>query len=261
MSSDPKDRELIQALEDHRPVGEQYARTGEVPVSTAERRPTMRPPAGSDQDATPAHAAGATRAADSVVGCCALGVIVVALVAYGLFSYCRSWSTGRTDEARPVDAIVVMGAAQYDGRPSPQLAARLDHVVELWHQALAPLVIVTGGKQPGDRFTEADASAAYLVDRGVPADAIVQEDTVPRPYDSLARCRDSVGDAVESVLLVTDPYHSLRIRLIADELGLDAYVSPTRPRPCRVRGRSDAGAGRPPASRSGGSSASTVCVR
>ena len=72
------------------------------------------------------------------------------------------WSTGRSDQARPVDAIVVMGAAQYDGAPSPQLAARLDHVAELWPQGLAPLVVVTGGKQPGDRFTEAEASAAYL---------------------------------------------------------------------------------------------------
>ena len=63
-----------------------------------------------------------------------------------------------------------MGAAQYDGEPSPQLAARLDHVVELWPQGLAPLVVVTGGNQPGDRFTEAEASADYLVERGVPAD-------------------------------------------------------------------------------------------
>ena len=67
-----------------------------------------------------------------------------------------------------------MGAAQYDGRPSPQLAARLDHVVELWGQGFAPMVITTGGNRAGDRFTEAESSANYLIDRGVPADAIVQ---------------------------------------------------------------------------------------
>ena len=83
---------------------------------------------------------------------------------------------GQRRRARPVDAIVVMGAAQYDGEPSPVLAARLDHVVDLWPQGLAPLVVVTGGKRPEDRFTEAEASAAYLVERGVPAEAIVLED-------------------------------------------------------------------------------------
>ena len=98
-----------------------------------------------------------------------------AVVGYYLVSLYQVWSTGRSDQARPVDAIVVMGAAQYDGDPSPQLAARLDHVAELWPQGLAPLVVVTGGNQPGDRFTEAEASAAYLVERGVPADAIVLE--------------------------------------------------------------------------------------
>ena len=80
------------------------------------------------------------------------------------------YQTGRSDQARPVDAVVVMGAAQYDGRPSPQLAARLDHVVTLYDDGVAPLVVVTGGKQAGDRFTEAESSAQYLVDRGVPAD-------------------------------------------------------------------------------------------
>ena len=109
--------------------------------------------------------------------------VVVVLAAIGLTYYVvtlyQVWSTGRRDEARPVDAIVVLGAAQYDGRPSPQLAARLDHVVELWQRGLAPIVVVTGGKQPGDRFTEAEASARYLVDHGVPERAIVFENAGP----------------------------------------------------------------------------------
>jgi len=149
-----------------------------------------------------------------------IGAGAVALVLfYSLLSFWQVWSTGRSDQARPVDAIVVLGAAQYDGRPSPQLAARLDQVGELWSQDLAPLVIVTGGNQPGDRFTEAEASANYLTDRGVPEGVIVLEDAGSSTYLDE---RD-----LESVLIVTDPYHALRSRLIAQELGLVAYVSPT----------------------------------
>jgi uncharacterized SAM-binding protein YcdF (DUF218 family) len=158
----------------------------------------------------------------------ALLVVVVLPIAYYLVSLYQVWSTGRTDQARPVDAIVVLGAAQYDGDPSPQLRARLDQVVRLWPQGLAPLVVVTGGNQPGDRFTEAEASAAYLVDAGVPAEAILQEDGGTTTYESLDAVDDLLAArGLDRVLLVTDPYHALRTRLIAEEVGLEAYVSPT----------------------------------
>jgi len=152
---------------------------------------------------------------------------MVLALAYGLFSYWQVWSVGRSDQARAVDAIVVMGAAQYDGRPSPQLAARLDHVVDLWPEGLAPLIVVTGGNQPGDRFTEADASAAYLVERGVPAGALLLEGEGSTTYESLSNVAELIDDSVETVLIVTDPYHALRSRLIAESVGLTAYVSPT----------------------------------
>jgi uncharacterized SAM-binding protein YcdF (DUF218 family) len=156
------------------------------------------------------------------------GLVVLAIVGYYLVSLYQVWSTGRSDQARPVDAIVVMGAAQYDGDPSPQLAARLDHVAELWPQGLAPLVVVTGGNQPGDRFTEAEASANYLVERGVPADAIVQETTGRDTYESLQGAADLLAErGLSRVLIVTDPYHSLRSRLTAEDVGLTVYVSPT----------------------------------
>ena len=77
-------------------------------------------------------------------------------------TFVQVWMASRHDGATKSDAIVVFGAAQYDGRPSPVLTARLDHALELWHEGLAPLIVVTGGKQPGDRFTEATASANYL---------------------------------------------------------------------------------------------------
>lgn len=166
-----------------------------------------------------------------------LGVLVglvVLFVVYWLITLVQVWSAGRADHDAPVDAIVVMGAAQYDGRPSPQLQARLDHVVELWSDGSAPLVIVTGGKQPGDRFTEAEASRRYLVDRGVPASAIVGEESGRSSWESLRNVAESADEwGVRTVILVSDPFHSLRIRLIAEELGLVAYTSATDTSPVR----------------------------
>lgn len=168
------------------------------------------------------------RLAMGLMAAFALGVI------YYVVTVIQVWSVGDSDQARRVDAIVVLGAAQYDGRPSPQLQARLDHVVDLWSRHLAPLVVVTGGKKLGDRFTEASASAAYLARQGVDPQAILQEDNGHSSWESLvgvARLLDERG--ASRVLLVSDPFHSLRIRLIAQELGLTAYVSPTRSSPVK----------------------------
>jgi uncharacterized SAM-binding protein YcdF (DUF218 family) len=155
-------------------------------------------------------------------------LVVVVVVGYYAVSLFQVWSTGRSDYTGKADAIVVMGAAQYDGRPSPQLAARLDHVAELWPQGRAPLVVVTGGKRPGDRFTEAQASARYLEDRGVPAGSILLEDQGANSYDSLRGVTDQLrARGLHEVVIVTDPYHALRSKLIAEQLGLRAHVSPT----------------------------------
>jgi uncharacterized SAM-binding protein YcdF (DUF218 family) len=161
------------------------------------------------------------------------GLLAAALVYYAITLY-QVHATGRSDEAGPADAIVVMGAAQYDGRPSPLLQARLDHAVELWHRDLAPLMVVTGGKQPGDRFTEAEASRIYLVEHGVPVDAILEESVAHSSYASLEVVAQMMRDrGLSRVVLVSDPFHSLRIKLTAEELGLDAAVSPTRTSPVR----------------------------
>src|SRR5262249_8171073 len=144
------------------------------------------------------------------------------------------WHTGRADEARPVDAIVVLGAAQYDGRPSPQLAARLDHALTLYHAGYAPKVFVTGGKQPLDRFTEAGSQARYLEARGVPAAAILQEDHGRTTWESLSAVAATLkAQNLHSVLLVSDPYHAARIKGMAAELGLRSYVSSTRTSPVK----------------------------
>jgi len=161
-------------------------------------------------------------------------VIVSLVVVYYGVNLFQVWSVGNSDQARPVDAIVVLGAAQYDGRPSPQLRARLDHVVELWKLGVAPLVVVTGGNQPGDRFTEASASATYLSQSGVTSAAILQENRGHSSWESLAGVARLLNERDASrVLLVSDPFHSLRIRLVAQELGLTAYVSPTQTSPVR----------------------------
>ena len=157
-----------------------------------------------------------------------LAFVLGALMLYYAVNVALVWRAGRSDEAAPVDAIVVLGAAQYDGRPSPQLAARLDHVVSLWDRGLASHVLVTGGNQPGDRFTEASASRQYLVARGVPEASILAEDTSNNTYDSLAAAADVLlARGLARVLLVTDPFHAARVELIAEEVGLAARSSPT----------------------------------
>lgn len=152
---------------------------------------------------------------------------------YFVVSLVQVWNTGRDDSflqsRSTVDAIVVLGAAQYDGRPSPQLRARLDHVVTLWNLPVAPVVVVTGGKQTGDRFTEAEASRDYLVSRGLPVEVIVIESRGESTYQSLEAVRDEARvNQWQRVVLVSDPYHLKRAQLVAAELGMAAEVSATR---------------------------------
>jgi uncharacterized SAM-binding protein YcdF (DUF218 family) len=157
-----------------------------------------------------------------------LGVLLVLFAYFGI-TLIQVTAAGRSHGSPEVDAIVVLGAAQYDGRPSPQLAARLDHVVTLWNQGVASTVVVTGGKQPGDRFTEAEASLQYLTDRGVPEAVILMEDQGSTTYESLqgaAALLDASGTGSE-VVVVTDPYHAYRSKLSAREVGLQAHASST----------------------------------
>ena len=161
-----------------------------------------------------------------------VAALVVLVAIYLAACFVQVLSFGRHDQARTVDAIVVMGAANYDGRPSPVLKSRLDHAVDLWRRKLAPLVIVTGGKLPGDRFTEAATSAQYLTAAGVPAEAIVQESNGRTSLQELEAVASLLSDrGLRSVLLVSDPYHARRIIGVSGELGLAAWSSPTRTSP------------------------------
>lgn len=155
-------------------------------------------------------------------------LLVVAVIVGG--SAFRVWQVARVDDRRPVDAVVVLGAAQYDGEPSSIFSWRLRHAQVLYDEGLTPLIVTTGGGQVGDAHTEAEAGRDYLVERGVPADAVL---VVGEGADTLGSLRAvaAVGGSWGDVLLVSDPWHSLRSRTMARDLGLDAYTSPTRSGP------------------------------
>ncbi len=156
-----------------------------------------------------------------------LGVVGVPVLYLGA-TFVTVWRAAHHDGARPAEAIVVLGAAQYNGRPSPALKARLDHVVQLWRGDNGASVVVTGGKQPGDRFTEATASAMYLRGQGVPDEKILREVSGRSSFESLAGSASFLKRrGLTRVVLVSDAYHSARIQGIAEEVGLDASVSPT----------------------------------
>jgi uncharacterized SAM-binding protein YcdF (DUF218 family) len=152
--------------------------------------------------------------------------IAVAIVA-GVATF-RIWQQGDRDEQRPVDAIVVLGAAQYDGRPSPVFEARLDHAVRLWQSGIARDFVVTGGKLPGDRTTEAAVARHYAVEHAVPAGAIWGENEAHNTLDSLrAVAAEMKQRDLKSAVFVSDPTHMLRVLRIARDLGIEAYGSPT----------------------------------
>jgi len=160
--------------------------------------------------------------------------IAAAVVFYVAFTFAQVWMASRRDGAHKAQAIVVFGAAQYNGRPSAVLKARLDHAIDLYHRHDAPYIVVTGGKQPGDNFTEATASADYLHTKGVPDSDILREVSGRSSWQSLASTASFLKTRhIKDVILVSDPFHSLRIGGMASELGLDASTSPTRTSPIK----------------------------
>ena len=157
----------------------------------------------------------------------AFAIVGVLAVGYLAVTFVQVWRASTGDDVRAAEAIVVLGAAQYNGRPSPVFQARLDHAVDLYQQGMAPVIVVTGGRREGDETTEAAAAARYLQGRGVPAGALRLEVGGKNSWESLAAARRILaGEGLHDVLLVSDPYHSYRIAAIADEVGLDAHVSP-----------------------------------
>lgn len=150
----------------------------------------------------------------------------------------RVWWFARQDDRRVSDAIVVLGAAQFDGRPSSVFTARLVHARDLWKDDVAPRIITVGGNRAGDRFTEATAGRRWLTRHGVPAGRIVAVGTGTDTLTSV----EAVDAAMQqrgwsTAVVVTDPWHALRTRSMASDQGIDVAMSPTRQGPA-VRQRS-----------------------
>jgi len=140
------------------------------------------------------------------------------------------WSS--RDEARPADAIVVLGAAQYAGRPSPVLKARLDHALDLWRQHLGKILILTGGTGAGDTTSEAAVGRTYAIKRNVP-DTVILTETQGRTTSESMRAVAGMLEArgLQTALLVSDPFHMLRLRILARRFGFTPYTSPTQTSP------------------------------
>jgi uncharacterized SAM-binding protein YcdF (DUF218 family) len=159
------------------------------------------------------------------------GAVLVGTLLVGGTAF-RVWQVARLDDRRPADAVVVLGAAQYDGDPSSIFAARLRHAQQLYEDGMAPRIVTTGGSRAGDAYTEAEAGRRYLLDRGVPPDAIIAVGTGNDTLGSLqAVAARADKDGWHTALLVSDPWHSLRARTMARDSGLTAWTSPTRTGP------------------------------
>lgn len=165
-----------------------------------------------------------------------LGLVLTALLAvYVGGTFVQVYGASRHDGAKAADAIIVLGAAQYDGRPSPVLKDRLDHALELYREDVAPRVVLTGGRRAGDRYTEATTGYNYLRQQGLADEVLLKEVDGTNTWESLAAtARFLVARDLTRVVLVTDGYHAKRVGAIADELGLDASVSPSANRLSRL---------------------------
>jgi uncharacterized SAM-binding protein YcdF (DUF218 family) len=198
-----------------------------APASDATTVALYEPGAGRPPTAPARRPAGPLAwAARLLVGALVMGLLVVGGTAF------RVWQVARVDDRRPVDAVVVLGAAQYDGDPSSIFASRLKHAQALYDDGVAPRIVTTGGGRPGDVTTEAAAGRRYLIERGVPASAVV---AVAEGNDTLSSLRAVAAEAEKdgwgSALMVSDPWHSLRARTMARDEGLAAWTSPTRSGP------------------------------
>jgi uncharacterized SAM-binding protein YcdF (DUF218 family) len=141
------------------------------------------------------------------------------------------WRAAHSDDARRIehaDTILVLGAAQYDGRPSPVFQGRLKQAALLFHEDRAGSVIVLGGGRPGDVTTEAQAGRDFLVADGLPARQVIAEPEGNTTYESLRAAASLMrGRGLQSAFLVSDPWHNLRIKKMASDLGIRAYASAT----------------------------------
>ena len=143
----------------------------------------------------------------------------------------------RSDQTRPVDAIVVLGTAQFNGRPGAVLQSRLNRAIEAYREGAAPLIVATGGRAPGDAFTEAEAARDYLIAHRVPADAILMENEGRDTWTSLGGVASLLRErGLSRTLMVSDGFHLFRVKLMARDLGLTPFAAPATESPIRQGG-------------------------
>jgi uncharacterized SAM-binding protein YcdF (DUF218 family) len=157
--------------------------------------------------------------------------MLLVVLAIGTTAF-RVWHAGRTDNRPNSDAIVVLGSAQYDGRPSEILAARLDHAARLYRAGIAPRIITVGGRAQGDRYSEAGAGEMYLRRYGIPSAAILPVEQGTDTLNSLTAAASVFNSrGWHSAVLVTDPWHELRARQMFRDVGIRTASSPTHSGP------------------------------
>jgi uncharacterized SAM-binding protein YcdF (DUF218 family) len=162
----------------------------------------------------------------------AIGLVLLAAASIYTVALVMVLIVSQQDQRRAVDAIVVLGAAQYNGRPSPVLRARLDHALRLYNQGYAPRIVVTGGVGRGDTTSEATVGRHYLLARDVvPGDVVVQPQGRSTEASITAVADWLQEKGLHSVILVSDPFHMFRLRLEARRTNLEAYTSPTESSP------------------------------
>ncbi|WP_116245027.1 YdcF family protein [Nocardiopsis sp. FIRDI 009] len=167
-----------------------------------------------------------------------VALVLLTLLALPPGTWAWVWYTARQDDRAPTDAIVVLGASQYNGVPSPIFEARLRHAQSLYQDGVAPMIVTVGGKQPGDNYTEAGSGRNWLIEVGVPADQII---AVEEGRDTLQSIR-AVAEVFEvndwdTATLVSDPWHSLRSQRMAHDHGIEAGTSPSRSGPAVIERR------------------------
>jgi len=165
-------------------------------------------------------------------------LLIAVLAAFGIFLLISSWlffrihQTSKLDLAAKSDAIAVLGAAEYAGKPSPVFQARLDHAAELYKQGLAPFLITTGGTHPGEKFSEGAVGKMYLVKKGIPTEKIIVDEESLTTRENIERIAEiSREKNFQKIIIVSDPFHMYRSLLLAEKSNIEALPSPTRKSP------------------------------
>jgi len=162
-----------------------------------------------------------------------VGLVVLCALAFAGVTFIRIERQSWRHEARPADCIVVLGAAEYSGRPSPVLRARLDHAYDLFQRHLAPIVITTGGNGGDPRFSEGGVGRAYLMGRGIPEQDIIAETQADNTDESVERVATIMNaNGMHACIAVSDGYHIFRIKKMLEQHGFTVYGAPrpqTRP--------------------------------